>query len=116
MTIDQYLFNIKRCFENNEPLLNFLSMNLKTATYIGPLQQEIQQLTVKQVSQKVEKLDLPSASMESLVESYVMFVRDVDPWFLLNSIDLMIDVFHFFLNCIKYKINTTFEFIVTCFV
>lgn len=96
MTIDQYLFNIKRCFENNEPLLNFLSMNLKTATYIGPLQQEIQQLTVKQVSQKVEKLDLPSASMESLVESYVMFVRDVDPWFLLNSIDLMIDVFHFF--------------------
>lgn len=96
MSIDQHLANIQQCFRNGDSLLDCLSMNLKTATYIPALQQEIQNLTVKQITQKVEKLGLPSPSMESLIESYLRFVRDVDPWSLLNSIDLMIDVFHAF--------------------
>lgn len=94
MSLDQFLATIQRCFKQNQSLVSYLSMNLKTALHIGSLQQEIQQLTNKQIQQKIERLNLPSASIESLIEAYIRFVRDVDPWSVLNSIDLMIDVFH----------------------
>lgn len=103
MSLDQHLFAIQDCFRRGQPLGTLLSLNLKHAPHVATLQGAIQGVSDRQVSDQVSRLDLPSAGVEAYVEAYVRFVRDVDPWSLRDSLDLMLDVFQAFSIALNVK-------------
>ncbi|KAG7925615.1 hypothetical protein KL925_004025 [Ogataea polymorpha] len=64
-----------------------------TTQHVAPLQKNLQNYSNSHIMSEIEKasfFDGDWPSFETLVQSYLIFVRDFDPWSLQKSIDLLI--------------------------
>ncbi len=93
--LDQFLNDIK---DSRTPvdLSSFLDINPLTAKHLPALQQSLQSYGDDQLGSMIENKhfynnDWPA--FEIMIEKYLIFAKNVDPWSLLNSIDLMIDFY-----------------------
>lgn len=101
-TLDTFFKDLNAIVSNTNPrfaFVEFFSLNFikYDATRVASLQQSIQQLDDKQIysiieSKKiVQRLSWPA--FENFLANYLLCIRDIDPWSVINSIDLMITVF-----------------------
>ncbi|KAH3670454.1 hypothetical protein OGAPHI_000969 [Ogataea philodendri] len=91
MSLEDHLRAIQNSIQSNT-LHVTLSIN-PTSSHIAPLQKALQSYSNSQLMSNIEKIgyfDNNWPSFESLVQNYLIFVRDFDPWSLQRSVDLLI--------------------------
>ncbi|GME79918.1 unnamed protein product [Ambrosiozyma monospora] len=96
-TITEYLNSVKGAISSNT-LDVVLSVNPSavTSSFIPKLQIFLQPLSDKDIMKQIENTHFFNndwISFENLVQRYLIFVRDFNPWSLLESIDLLISFY-----------------------
>ncbi|OUM52835.1 hypothetical protein BVG19_g2064 [[Candida] boidinii] len=95
-SIAEYLNSVSQCLNRKDSsgLLNLLTLD-PTANHIPVLQKNLINITNRQLQEFISKenyLDNNWPSFDNYVLSYLIYVRDFNPWSILDSIDLMIKV------------------------
>lgn len=100
--LDHFFSDFDATINNNRPRFSFqelFSINFVKydAKRIADLQLSIQQLDDKMISDLIEKnttiKKISWPAFENFIQCYLICIRDLDPWSIINSIDLMISVF-----------------------
>lgn len=90
--LDTFLDKVQAAIRN-DTLNTVLALNPATTKHIPLLQPALQELDDKQLDSIVENRHLFDGNwpaFETVVQRYLIYVRDVDPWSLLDSVNLMI--------------------------
>ncbi|QOU21468.1 hypothetical protein BRETT_001192 [Brettanomyces bruxellensis] len=91
-TLDLFLNDVKNAGTPTD-LSSLLDVNPITAKHLPSLQQSLQSYDDDQLESIIENIhfynnDWPA--FETMIQKYLVYVKNIDPWSLLNSIDLMI--------------------------
>lgn len=101
-TLDNFFADFEATIYNNKPRYSFqelFSINFVKydAKRIASLQLSIQQFDDNMISELIDKnaiiKKISWPAFENFIQCYLICIRDLDPWSIINSIDLMISVF-----------------------
>lgn len=95
-SIAEFLNSVSQCLNRKDSsgLLNLLTLD-PTSNHISILQKSLVNITNRQLQEFINKenfLNNNWPSFDNYVFSYLIYVRDFNPWSILDSIDLMIKV------------------------
>lgn len=95
-SIAEFLNSVSQCLNRKDSsgLLNLLTLD-PTSNHISILQKSLVNITNRQLQEFINKenfLNNNWPSFDNYVFSYLIYIRDFNPWSILDSIDLMIKV------------------------
>ncbi|OWB75629.1 hypothetical protein B5S31_g5559 [[Candida] boidinii] len=95
-SIADFLNSVSQCLNRKDSsgLLNLLTLD-PTSNHIPILQKSLVNITNRQLQEFINKenfLDNNWPSFDNYIFSYLIYIRDFNPWSILDSIDLMIKV------------------------